>query len=95
MEINQQVVKKIAKLARLKIEGEQAKAMEQDLTQIMSWIKQLEEVDTEQAKKMISVSRLGMPQREDVVSDGDIAQEIVKNAPEAEFNMFVVPKMVE
>ena len=95
MQIDQKTVQKIAKLARLKIEGEQEKAMEHDLSQIMSWIEQLGEANTDNVEPMFAVNLEQMPERKDEITDGGYAEAIVKNAHESEFNMFVVPKVVE
>lgn len=95
MRINQETVQKIAKLARLKIEDAKAEAMETDLNQILTWIEQLDQVTTDSVEPMFAVNLDKMPERADIINDGDQAEKIVQNAPEAEFNMFVVPKVVE
>lgn len=96
MKIDATTVQKIAKLARLQIKGEKAEAMEKDLSQILTWVEQLNEVNTNAVEPMFAVNLEEMPQREDIITDGGYVNDIVQaNAPEAEFNMFVVPKVIE
>ena len=95
MHIDTATVKRIAKLARLNIEQDQTKEVEKTLSQILTWVAQLDEIDAGTADPMSSVNLQKMPQREDRVTDGNQAEKVVRNSPEAEFNMFVVPKVVE
>ena len=61
----------------------------------MSWIEQLNEVNTDDVEPLASVTGHALPMREDVVSDGDMAEKVVQNAPESMSGFFVVPKVVE
>lgn len=88
-------VMKIAHLARLRIEPDQVEPFKAELNRILEWIEQLDEVNIDQVQCMTGVCHEGMRQRDDEVTDGNYADQIVANAPESEFNMFAVPKVVE
>lgn len=95
MQIDKKTVRHIARLARLKITDEEAKSLEGELTSLLKWVEQLNEVDTEGVEPMSRVVAMDLKRRADKVTDGGIAGDIVKNAPMAEDNYFVVPKVVE
>jgi len=95
MQVDEATVRKIAHLARIKITDAEAKALETELSGILDWVKQLDEVDTAGVEPMTSVTPMQLKQREDKVTDGDIADDIVANAPAREDHFFVVPKVVE
>ena len=88
-------VMKIAHLARLKVEPEQVEPFKAELNRILEWIEQLNEVNIDQVECMTGVCQEGMRQRSDDTTDGNYADAIVANAPETEFHMFAVPKVVE
>ncbi|GAA6212984.1 MAG: aspartyl/glutamyl-tRNA(Asn/Gln) amidotransferase subunit C [Methyloligella sp.] len=88
-------MKKIAKLARIKVTDQETKSLEGELSSILSWVEQLNEVDTDDVEPLTSVVETTMKKREDVVTDGGYAQRVTKNAPLSEDNFFVVPKVVE
>lgn len=95
MAIDKATVYGIARLARIRIEEAQAESLVGELGNILDWVEQLGEVDTEGVQPMTSVVEMRLPLREDAVSDGGRPEEIVKNAPEAAHGFFVVPKVVE
>jgi len=95
MEVDEATVRRIARLARIKISDAEAEALEKELSSIFEWIKQLDEVDTSAVEPMTRVVAMTLKRRQDRVSDGDIAEDIVANAPAAEGHFFVVPKVVE
>jgi aspartyl-tRNA(Asn)/glutamyl-tRNA(Gln) amidotransferase subunit C len=95
MQVDEATVKRIAKLARIKVTDPEVKALVGELGGILDWVKQLEEVDTKNVEPMTSVVAFPMRQREDKVTDGEIAASVTKNAPKTEDNFFVVPKVVE
>ena len=95
MEVDEALVKHIARLARIKVTDEEAKALRGELSGILDWVKQLDEVDTANVEPMTRVVAQDMKKRADKVTDGEIAADIVKNAPMTEDNFFVVPKVVE
>jgi aspartyl-tRNA(Asn)/glutamyl-tRNA(Gln) amidotransferase subunit C len=95
MQVDAAAVQRIARLARIKVTGEEAKALETELSGILEWVKQLDEVDTSGVEPMTSVIPMTLKQRPDVVTDGGIADDVVANAPAREDHFFVVPKVVE
>lgn len=95
MQINEATVKKIAKLARIKVTDQETKSLEGELSSILSWVEQLNEVDTDDVEPLTSVVETTMKKREDVVTDGGYASRVTTNAPLSEDNFFVVPKVVE
>ena len=95
MEVDEATVRRIARLARIRISDEEAKGLEKELSGILDWVKQLDEVDTSTVEPMTRVVAQKLKMREDVVTDGDIADKITANAPLSEDHYFVVPKVVE
>lgn len=95
MKVDGITVMKIAHLARLRIEPDQVESTKLELNGILEWIEQLNEVDITQVQCMTGVCQDGMRLRIDEVTDGNYADKIVANAPESEFHMFSVPKVVE
>jgi len=95
MSLDQEAVKRIATLARLKLSDDRIGPMQHDLNRILQFIDQLNEVDTSSVEAMAGVNTPSMPFRKDVVNDGGYVEKILENAPEVACNMFVVPKVVE
>jgi aspartyl-tRNA(Asn)/glutamyl-tRNA(Gln) amidotransferase subunit C len=95
MQVDAAAVRRIARLARIRVTEEEAKELEQEISGILDWVKQLDEVDTSGVEPMTSVIPMRLKQRPDVVTDGSIADQIVANAPAREDHFFVVPKVVE
>lgn len=95
MQIDEGTVRRIARLARVKVTDAEAKGLESELTQILQWVEQLGEVDTSNVEPMTRVVPIALKQRDDVVTDGEIAGDVTKNAPMTEDHFYVVPKVVE
>lgn len=95
MAIDNETVKRIAFLSRLKVEDEKLEETKEEFNKILSWIEQLNEVSTENVDPLVSVNEDNLRCREDVVNDGSKQAEILANAPKSEFGYFVVPKVVE
>lgn len=95
MQVDDKAVRRIARLARIKITDDEAKGLESELTGILTWVEQLSEIDTSGIEPMTRVVAQELTQRQDVVTDGGIADDIVKNAPMVEDHYFVVPKVIE
>jgi len=95
MSLDEADVARIARLARIEIDPEKRTALAAELSNIMGWIEQLGEVDTDDVPPMTSVTDIMPNLRADEVTDGDKAGAILENAPEQQDNHFVVPKVVE
>ncbi len=95
MAVDRATVAQIAKLARIRVPEDQLDALSGELSNILTWIEQLDELDTEGVAPMTSAVAMELPRRADVVSDGGYPEKIVKNAPEAAHGFFAVPKVVE
>jgi aspartyl-tRNA(Asn)/glutamyl-tRNA(Gln) amidotransferase subunit C len=95
MAIDAAIVRKVAKLARIRVAEDRLGPLARELSGILQWIEQLAEVDTEGVAPMTSAVPLTMPMREDVVTEGGDAAAILANAPSVRAGFFVVPKVVE
>jgi aspartyl-tRNA(Asn)/glutamyl-tRNA(Gln) amidotransferase subunit C len=95
MHVDEKTVRRIARLARIKITDGEAKSLEAELSQILDWVEQLGEVDTDAVEPMTRVVAQEPRMRRDEVTDGGIADKVVANAPMSEDNFYVVPKVVE
>ena len=95
MSVDLATVKRVARLARIAVSEEEANRMTGELNGILGFVEQLSEVNVEGVEPMTSVTPMEMRKREDVVNDGDKADDIVANAPASDRNFFQVPKVVE
>lgn len=95
MSVDKDSVKKIAHLARLHIPEDRQEQIASELTHILTWIEELNELDTRDIEPLTSVTGHSLPLRLDEVSDGNISEDILANAPESAGGFFVVPKVVE
>lgn len=95
MSITRETVKKLGRLSRLHIEESQEEHLAGEVNGILGWIEQLSEVDTQGVEPMTGVSDMALYQREDKVTDGNIQDQVLANAPETTAGFFVVPKIVE
>ncbi|HEX4181873.1 MAG TPA: Asp-tRNA(Asn)/Glu-tRNA(Gln) amidotransferase subunit GatC [Caulobacteraceae bacterium] len=95
MAIDAATVKKVANLARIREPDDRLEPLAKELSAILAWIEQLNEVDTDGVEPMTSVVAAKLPMREDVVTDGDYADKVLANAPKGANGFFVVPKVVE
>lgn len=95
MSIDKATVAHIARLARIALPEGEREAVAGELNNILAWVEQLAEVDTEGVEPMTSVVDVALPLRADEVTDGGRVEEILANAPRREDGYFVVPKVVE
>ncbi len=93
--ISDQVIEKIGKLARIKLEPEEKSSFASQISQVINWVSQLNEVDTSSIEALGNVNHSVLTPQEDIISDGNIEQEILKNAPKQFMDYFVVPKVIE
>jgi aspartyl-tRNA(Asn)/glutamyl-tRNA(Gln) amidotransferase subunit C len=95
MSVDQATVRRIARLARIRISDNEVPKLEGELNRILEWIELLGEVDTENVEPMTSVVSMQMRKREDAVTDGGYPERVTANAPQSDDNFFMVPKVVE
>ncbi len=95
MSVDIDTVKRVARLARIAVTEEEASRMTGELNGILGFVEQLGEVDVSGVEPMTSVIPMEMRKRQDVVTDGNKADDIVANAPATEDHFFLVPKVVE
>ena len=95
MAVDIPTVKKIANLARIAINEDEAARIAPELDNIMGWIEQLSEVDTRDVEPMTAVIANTLRLRDDVVSDGNVRDAVLANAPLADRGFFTVPKVIE
>jgi len=95
MAIDAATVRKVAKLARIAEPEDRIEPLAKELSGILNWIEQLNEVDTDGVEPMTSAVAMPLPMREDVVTDGGDAAKVLSNAPKTVGGFFVVPKVVE
>lgn len=95
MTVESDTVRRIAHLARIAVAEEEIEHLKGELNAMLAFVEQLTEVDVAGVEPMTSVTPMAMKKRADAVTDGGIAEDIVKNAPKTEENFFLVPKVVE
>lgn len=95
MSIDTETARKVAKLARIRVEEADLPALAGELSGILTFMEQLEEVDVTGIEPMTSVTPMRLKRREDVVTEGGIPDRVLKNAPVAREGFFAVPKVVE
>ncbi len=95
MSIDIDTARKVAKLARIRVEEGDLPKLAGELSGILTFMEQLNEVDVEGVEPMVSVTPMRLKRRADVVTDGNRQAEILSNAPDAREGFFAVPKVVE
>ena len=95
MSVDKTTVARIANLARIAVKEAELEPLLGELNNILNWIEQLSEVDTDGVSPMTSVVEVNLPWRSDKVTDGGYRDDILANAPHAEHGFFTVPKVIE
>lgn len=95
MAIDKDTVRKVARLARIRVPEEEMDQLTNELGKIVGWIDQLQEVNTDGVEPLTSVVNATQFLRADVVNDGGQQAAVLQNAPESAAGFFVVPKVVE
>lgn len=95
MSVSPEQVRHIAKLARIAMSDAELERLVPELNNILGWVEQLGEVDTEGVEPLATVVDQKLRLRDDVVTDGNIRDKILANAPEAQHGFFAVPKVIE
>jgi len=95
MAIDAATVRKVARLARIAQPEDSLEQLAKELSGIMSWIEQLNEVNTDGVEPMASAVAMPAPMRDDVVTEGGDPEKVLSNAPKRAGDFYVVPKVVE
>jgi aspartyl-tRNA(Asn)/glutamyl-tRNA(Gln) amidotransferase subunit C len=95
MSVDAATVRRIAHLARIAVADDEVEHLKGELNAILAFVEQLAEVNVDGVEPMTSVTPMEMKKRKDAVTDGGIADDIVRNAPATEGHFFLVPKVVE
>ncbi|MGH6727702.1 MAG: Asp-tRNA(Asn)/Glu-tRNA(Gln) amidotransferase subunit GatC [Pseudolabrys sp.] len=95
MSVDADTVRRIAHLARIALAENEVEHLKDELNAMLAFVEQLQEVDVAGVEPMTSVTPMAMKKRADVVNDGGIAEDIVRNAPQSDDNFFLVPKVIE
>jgi aspartyl-tRNA(Asn)/glutamyl-tRNA(Gln) amidotransferase subunit C len=95
MSVTSQQVRHIARLARIGMSDAEIEALVPELNNILGWVEQLGEVDTDGVDPLTAVIDQKLRLRDDVINDGNIRDEVLANAPEAQHGFFAVPKVIE
>lgn len=95
MSVDSKTVRHIAKLARISVTDEEVARLAPELSNILGWVEQLQEVDVDGVEPMTAVIPNQQRLREDKVTEGGIRDKVLKNAPVAEHGFFAVPKVIE
>ena len=95
MALDKATVARIATLARIKVPESELERLAGELSNILTWIEQLGEVNTDGVEPMASVAEMTLPMRADEVTDGGNRDKILANAPQQAHGFFLVPKVVE
>jgi aspartyl-tRNA(Asn)/glutamyl-tRNA(Gln) amidotransferase subunit C len=95
MAVDAPTVRRIAHLARIAVADDEIEPLQGELNAMLAFVEQLSEVDVDGVEPMTSVTPMEMKKRADIVTDGQDAEAILKNAPQTQDNYFLVPKVVE
>tara|TARA_B100000401_G_C52723662_1_gene679942 strand:- start:44 stop:331 length:288 start_codon:yes stop_codon:yes gene_type:complete len=95
MPIDKNQVKKVAKLSRISLDDDKIESLTKDLTLIINFVEQLNKLNTNEINPLTSVVHKTLEPRNDVINDGKIKNEILKNSPSKNEDFFIVPKVIE
>ena len=95
MPIDKNQVKKVAKLSRISLDDNKIDSLSKDLDSILTFVERLNELDTKDIKTLKSITDKTLEARNDIVDDGRIKNDILKNSPEKNEDFFIVPKVIE
>lgn len=95
MSLDAATVRRIATLARIRVEDADIPALQGELNSILGWIEQLNEVNVDGVEPLTGAARMALKMRDDVVTDGGYPDKVLSNAPDRAGNYYAVPKVVE
>ncbi|MFT6332777.1 MAG: aspartyl-tRNA(Asn)/glutamyl-tRNA(Gln) amidotransferase subunit C [Lentimonas sp.] len=95
MSINQKDIAKLSRLSKIEIDEDKKPELAQKISKILDWMAVLNEAETKDVKPLLNVHQMNMPMSKDKVSDGGLTKQVLKNAPNAQYDYFAVPKVIE
>ena len=95
MSVDQAAVRRIARLARIKLSDDEVPHLQGEINAILAFVEELGAVNVDGVEPMTSVTPMKLPMRKDIVADGDIEALVLANAPLTEDGFFLVPKVIE
>ena len=95
MSVDTMTVRRIAHLARIAVKDDDIEHLKGEINEVLAFVEQLAQVDVSGVEPMTSVTPMAMKKRPDAVTDGEIADDVVRNAPATQDHFFLVPKVVE
>jgi aspartyl-tRNA(Asn)/glutamyl-tRNA(Gln) amidotransferase subunit C len=95
MSIDAETIRRVARLARIAVREDEVAHLQGEVNAVLAFVEQLNEVNVEGVEPMTSVTPMEMKKRADVVTDGNIVDDILANAPATENHFFLVPKVIE
>ena len=95
MSIDKNQVKKVAKLSRISLDEKKLESLSKDLDSILNFVEQLNKLDTKKTEPLTSIVNKSLEARKDIINDGKIKNQILKNSPDKNEEFFIVPKVVE
>ena len=95
MAIDNETVKRVAFLSRLRVDDDKLDETKEEFNKILNWVEQLNEVNTDGVAPLVSVNDSNLTLRTDEVTEGDQSAAVLRNAPQAQYGYFTVPKVVE
>tara|TARA_B100000945_G_scaffold37961_1_gene25572 strand:- start:1140 stop:1427 length:288 start_codon:yes stop_codon:yes gene_type:complete len=95
MSIDKSQVKKVAKLSRISLDDKKLESLSKDLDSILNFVEQLNKLDTKKTEPLTSIVNKSLEARKDIINDGKIKNQILKNSPDKNEEFFIVPKVVE
>ena len=95
MSIDKNQVKKVAKLSRISLDNKKLESLSKDLVSILNFVEELNKLDTQKTEPLTSIVDKTLEPRKDIINDGKIKDQILKNSPDKNEEFFIVPKVVE
>lgn len=95
MSLDPATIRRIARLARIRVDEDEIMRLQTELNGILGWIEQLNEVDVNGVAPLTGAAQMALKTRDDVVTDGGDAERVLANAPTRSGDYFTVPKVVE
>lgn len=90
-----QDIDKISRLAKIEVANEEKETLAKQLGSIIGWVEKLGEVNTDNVDILTNVHEMNLRMEKDEIADGDIAEDVLKNAPNSKYGYFTVPKVIE